>query len=609
MPEYPEHGDAGGRQGGGGRSSGGVPDGLLLGLLGLLLSSTVLVWLAAGLSALMTHGSWPSGVSIGQSASAVRALVGEPGDPASAWPRASADELARPGLFWGLLVGQLMLLFTAAVVVMSALTKRRIRRAERRAAREEARHAGAQARRASAETRPTGTQDHTAADAGASGASGVPGSGAPGVPGASGARLPGVGPGASGTHETSTDTATQANSYAEKGSSAYGPYTQRASGSRSGAAAAAAAEQHVPHVPQTPAAQPAQPARYAPTAEPVRTEPGTSPRAEDPAGPQAGQGASAAALIAPFGSSVVADAAPLPRDASPAEVLAEASGPALVVTADPALWAETVGARGKLGPTHLYDPTHTTDAPVRLRWSPERGCQDMETAASRAAALLAPVRSPAKIDETTHETALTLLRCALHAAAVDGQPFKQAHRWTTVAGSASDAVRILRKHKSAHSGAAGELEAALIGHPERRDEATALIRHAFDCLAQLHVRNSCTTNRADVLALESFVAEGGTLYVLGDSREDPRRDPGAMPLVTALTTHVVELGRRMAARSSSGRLDPPMTVVLDTPATVAPLPTLPVLLAEGPTYGLDVHAYHRSPDQAAAWWPELRARV
>ncbi|MBU7597986.1 type IV secretory system conjugative DNA transfer family protein [Streptomyces sp. P38-E01] len=579
MPEYPEYGGAGGRQGGG-RSSGGVPDGLLLGLLGLLLSSTVLVWLAAGLSALVTHGSWPSGVSIGQSASAVRALVGEPGEPASAWPQASADELARPGLFWGLLVGQLMLLFTAAVVVMSALAKRRIRRAERRAAREEARHAGAEARRASAATRRSGA--------------GGAGTGAAGA----GAQVPGDVPAAPAGHETATGVPTQVNFGAGTGSSAAHAYPETASDDRTGAAAAAAAQ----HVPQATAAQPARP-------EPVRPEPQTSPRAEDQAGPQAGQGASAAALIAPFASSVVADAAPLPRDASPAEVLAEASGPALVVTSDPALWAETVGARGKLGPTHLYDPTHITDAPVRLRWSPERGCQDMETAASRAAALLAPVRSPAKIDEATHDTALTLLRCALHAAAVDGQPFKQAHRWTTVAGSASDAVRILRKHKAAHSGAAGELEAALIGHPERRDEATALIRHAFDCLAQLHVRNSCTTNRADVLALESFVAEGGTLYVLGDSREDPRRDPGAMPLVTALTTHVVELGRRMAARSSSGRLDPPMTVVLDTPATVAPLPTLPVLLAEGPTHGLDVHAHHRSPDQAAAWWPELRARV
>lgn len=525
MPEYEAANGGGGRSGGG-----GVPDGLLLGALGLLLSSTVLVWSATGLSALLTHGSWPSGVSVRESALAVRALLGDPGNPATAWPDADANALARPGLFWGVLVGQLMLLFTFAVVALSAVTRRRARRAERRAA---AREAAALGR---AERESAGREDVRK----------------------------GAGKGVGkGVGEAGRDEALRAAQEAVREASRREERTPEPVNSSAAEASSAPyeADTAAPTSP-SPLVAAAPPLEYAPDVRTART---------------------------------------------PAEALAEATGPALVVTADPTLWSETVGARGKLGPTHLYDPTHATDAPVRLRWSPERGCQDMDTAAARAAALLAPVRSPAKVDEATHETAVTLLRCALHAAAIDGQPFKQAHRWTTVAGSANDAVRILRKHKSAHSGAAGELEAALIGYPERRDEATALIRHAFDCLAQLHVRNSCSASKADAVALESFVAEGGTLYVVGESREDPRRDPGAMPLVTALTTYVVELGRRMAARSSSGRLDPPMTVVLDTPATVAPLPTLPTLLSEGPTYGLDTHAFHRSPDQAHAWWPELAA--
>lgn len=41
--------------------SGGIPDGLLVGLLGFLVILTVLVWSAAGLSGLLAHGSWPSG--------------------------------------------------------------------------------------------------------------------------------------------------------------------------------------------------------------------------------------------------------------------------------------------------------------------------------------------------------------------------------------------------------------------------------------------------------------------------------------------------------------------------------------------------------------------
>lgn len=532
MPSTPPPEPTAGRGG-----SGGVPDGLLLTLLGLLLSSTVLVWSATGLSSLLNHGSWPSGVGIGKSTLAVRSLLSEPGDLATAWPDAAAESLARPGLFWGVFIGQLMLLATAAIFIATARARRRARKAERR---ERAAQARELARENNQRESATGLTKETE--------SAGP---APAAPPANG----------------------QENAEHHASPSALASMSPSALAE---AKAARAALDDVPQGDSAPAAVP--PPLSAPLAHAALT-PDLRPR----------------------GSALL-----LRGEADPADALATAEGAAVVITSDPALWSETVGARAKLGPTYLYDPTHAADAPVRIRWSPERGCGQMALAASRATALLAPVRSPAQADEMTHQTAETILRCGLHAAAISGQPFRQVHRWTT-GGSASDAVAILRKDKSAASGAAGELEAALIGYPERRDQATALIRHALGALSQLHVRNSCTASKADALAVESFVSEGGTLYVLGESIEDPRRSPGAMPLVTALTTHVVELGRRMAGRSSSGRLDPPMTMLLDGPATVAPLPTLPSLLTEAETYGVHVRAYLRSHDQAAAWWPGLRA--
>ncbi|MCF6524216.1 type VI secretion protein [Streptomyces sp. JJ36] len=287
----------------------------------------------------------------------------------------------------------------------------------------------------------------------------------------------------------------------------------------------------------------------------------------------------------------------------------DAEGALLVVTADPALHAGTAGARAKLGPVHVYDPGQRTDAPSRLRWDPQRGCGDMDTARLRAAALLAPVRSPARTDSAVHDAAETLLRCWLHAAALAGEQFRQVHRWAQ-SGSSKDAVRVLRTDAAAAAGAAGELEAVLTAYPERREAATEVIRRALRSMTQLHIRNACAAARADRLAQESFVTEGGTLYVVGEPVEDPHRgDPAAMPLVTALTSAVVEHGRRMAAGSSAGRLDPPLTVVLDQPATVAPLPELPALLADGEAAGLLTIAVLRSPEQTRRWWPELTHRT
>ncbi|NUL15101.1 type IV secretory system conjugative DNA transfer family protein, partial [Streptomyces lunaelactis] len=285
------------------------------------------------------------------------------------------------------------------------------------------------------------------------------------------------------------------------------------------------------------------------------------------------------------------------------QAVLDSEGPALVVTSDPTVWAETKDARAKLGPVLVYDPGHLCDTPARLHWSPTAHCEDPATAQERATALLSPVRPRARLDAAMADTAETLLRCWLHAAAVDGRPFKQLHRWAQGAG-AQDAVRILRTHPKAAAGLAGLLESALIGHPERREIAQQLVVRVLSALSSIHIREACTPNRADSLTLESFIDEGGTLYVVGEPIEDPRTHPGAMPLLTALASDVVEHGRRLAARSADGRLDPPMTLVLDDVAAVAPLPRLPELLAGGQDRGLPTLVLLRSAEQARARWPE-----
>ncbi|MER8048190.1 type VI secretion protein, partial [Streptomyces sp. NPDC094032] len=285
------------------------------------------------------------------------------------------------------------------------------------------------------------------------------------------------------------------------------------------------------------------------------------------------------------------------------QAIHDAEGPALVVTSDPTLWTDTKDARAKLGPVLVYDPGHLCDTPGRLHWNPADGCEDPTTAQERATALLAPVRPQSRLDAALADTAETLLRCWLHAAAIDGRPFKQVHRWAQGA-DAHDPVRILRTHPKAASGHAGLLESALTAHPERRQTAQELTARSLSALSSIHIREACTPNRTDSLTLASFIAEQGTLYVVGEPIEDPRTHPGAMPLLTALAASVVEHGRRMAARSSDGRLDPPLSLILDDIAAVAPLPRLPELLADGTAQGLPTLALMRSREQARSRWPD-----
>ncbi|MDR6974510.1 hypothetical protein J2X68_001188 [Streptomyces sp. 3330] len=516
-----------------GHGQGGVPDGLLVGILAFLLGMALLVWTATGLAALFAHGSWPAGVTFTRTPPAMRHLIARPHDIPGAWPDAEPADLSGYGLFWGLFIGQVMILLVLTVFVMGTLARWRAVRASKRVA--------------LART-PAPAQEA--------------------VPPPTHQEVP--------TQRVET--------------TGHRPETEPPAPTQPLQPTAAA-----PHI--TPPAPPLHPQQAPQTQQPH----GSSTSAAAALFPAAA-GERAVGWEANRLEGAVRYAPPEIRTATAIQAVRDAEGPALILTSSPALWTETKDARAKLGPVHLYDPGHLCDTPARLHWSPTTGCEDKQTATARATALLAPVRPASRLDQAVSDTAETLLRSYLHAAAIDGRTIRHVHRWSQGTGI-QEAVRTLRTNPKAAPGAAGELEAALTAHPERRDIAQELTSRALSALSTVNIREACTPNRTDALALDSFVDEGGSLYVLGESIEDPRSSPGAMPLLTALVSSVVERGRRMAERSSSGRLDPPMSLVLDDVAAVAPIPQLPDLLATGADRGLPTLALLRSREQAKARWP------
>ncbi|WP_406401208.1 type VI secretion protein [Streptomyces sp. NBC_00879] len=576
----------------------GIPDGLLVGLLAFLLGLTLLVWTATGLAGVLSHGAWPTGVTFTNTPLAMRALVSKPHDLAAAWPQTPSAELSGYGLFWGLAIGELMILVVLTIFTLGTLARwRAVRRSKAAGSDQPGRVYGNYAAQQPAPRAESRHGERGRGGAGWEQETGRSGAYATPTPGRPAARDAYAGK----AQEPGAPTA------------AAGPDTvnpQQLGGHVQSSVREAGAEAYVGNTQEPGSGAPGDTGWPAGAGGGTAAIPPHGAVGPDRAGGQEPHGTGAGAAA---GANV-----PAPRTTRPARVLYgdpatrrpstvqavfDAQGPALVVTSDPTVWAETKGARAKLGPVLVYDPGHLCDTPARLHWSPTAQCEDPAVAQERATALLAPVRPRARLDAAMADTAETLLRCWLHAAAVDGRPFKQLHRWAQ-GGSAHDAVRILRTHPKATSGLAGLLESALTAHPERREIAQQLVVRALSSLSSIHIREACTPNRTDSLTLESFVNEGGTLYLVGESIEDPRTHPGAMPLLTALASDVVEHGRRMAARSSDGRLDPPMTLVLDDVAAVAPLPRLPELLATGQDQGLPTLVLLRSAEQARARWPE-----
>ncbi|WP_435176936.1 type IV secretory system conjugative DNA transfer family protein [Actinacidiphila sp. bgisy145] len=564
-------------------STGGLPDGLIVGIIGLLLGVTLLVWTATGIAAVLAHGSWPQGVRFTRTPHAMRFLVTQPHDMATAWPQVPRGQLPGAQLFWWVLAAQIALLVVFVVWLLNTVARLRGKRpprtrTPRRAARtpDPAQEASGYDAEDAEDAAAYEAEDEYDGDDGDALAPGKQG----GQDGASPAEVP------------APRRRTAPPSYARGGDESLDAWFRT-----------------VPRaVPPGPPGTPA--AEDAPTTQipPVHAE-GLVPTgaATAAAGPAPGPAATAPLTALADGEITRTYALfAAPRGDKAKQVVQPAvlaaAGPVVVTTADPDTYHQTAGNRAKLGPVHVFDPAHLVDVPGRLRWAPHGGCERPDTARTRAAALLAPLRTARADEAIVHDAAVTLLRCWLHAAAVDGRPFRQVQRWSAGGSSAGEAVRVLRSDRAAASGWSGELESVLHAHPERRDAAQALIRRALEPLNSVHIRDACTPAKSGGLDLESFTAERGTLYVVGERIEDPRSHPGAMPLLTALVSSVVEHGRRMAGRSPAGRLDPPMTFVLDDVAALAPVPELPVLLAEGRAAGLPTLAVLRSPEQGTARW-------
>jgi type IV secretory pathway TraG/TraD family ATPase VirD4 len=285
-----------------------------------------------------------------------------------------------------------------------------------------------------------------------------------------------------------------------------------------------------------------------------------------------------------------------------------APGAALVTATRPDTLRHTLAVRAQHGPVMVFDPQGLagTDLP-RLRWSPHQGCTDPLTAIGRARALATGAR-PATAGSTLTDSdfwqAMTeaVLRCYLHAAALNNLTIRDVLDWT---GRPADPtpIRILRTHPDAAPGWAEELTAQAAADPRQRDSVWAGVRRAFDSLADPRVLDACTPTPADLFDPRTFLTSRGTLYLLGSTGSQL----SVAPLITALVEALVDTARQLGATDPSGRLTPPVTLILDEAANIAPLPSLPSLLADGGGSGITTLCVLQSLAQARARWGDAGA--
>ena len=286
----------------------------------------------------------------------------------------------------------------------------------------------------------------------------------------------------------------------------------------------------------------------------------------------------------------------------------DAPGAVVTTSTRPDNLTATLRARQRDGrPVAVFDPQHLAEGiPAGMRWSPVRGCEDPLTAMIRATGLAAATGLSAGGVESGgfwEGKTRTALQALLHAAALDHRPPSELFRWTLDPTAAAEAVAILTNTTQAATGWADSLGAMIDSDPKTRDSIWQGVALALGALADPRVLDAVSPGPGEGFDPETFIRQRGTLYLLATGA-----GAGASAaLVAAFVEDLIETARRIAARSPGARLDPPLLLALDEIGNLAPLPSLPTLMAEGGGTGITTLPVLQSLAQAREKWSDNAA--
>ena len=287
----------------------------------------------------------------------------------------------------------------------------------------------------------------------------------------------------------------------------------------------------------------------------------------------------------------------------------DAPGAVVTTSTRPDNIAATIDVRRKRGPVAVFDPQRLTaelGLPGRLRWSPVRGCQDPLTAMIRATGLASSTGlSSGGVEAGGFWEGKTraALQALLHAAALEGLPTRALFEWSLSPAAAADAVGILASRPEAATGWAESLDSMINADPRTRDSIWMGVSQALGCLADPRVLDSVSPAPGEEFDPCRFLTSNGTLYLLATGA-----GAGASwALVAAFIEDIAETARHLAAASPGARLDPPFLLALDEIGNLSPLPSLPVLMAEGGGTGITTVPVLQSLSQARDRWGDHAA--
>jgi type IV secretion system protein VirD4 len=254
-------------------------------------------------------------------------------------------------------------------------------------------------------------------------------------------------------------------------------------------------------------------------------------------------------------------------------------------------------ARRRRGAVHFFNPAGLGGLASSVRWRVLSGCEDFATAQRRATDLVPESQGEAARWDAQARRILALF---LHAAAIAGMGMRDVVRWTADPSdrSLNEIVTALSSVEVGGRDRADAVRQFWATNDRTRTSITTTMATPLAWMGDDRARALGDADRddPDLIDIRTLIARGETLHLIG--HED---HTSLSPLIAALTAEIAYAARSLASARLGGRLDPPVTMLLDEAALVCPVP-LDRWTADMGGRGVTIHICAQSLSQLRQRW-------
>jgi type IV secretion system protein VirD4 len=276
-------------------------------------------------------------------------------------------------------------------------------------------------------------------------------------------------------------------------------------------------------------------------------------------------------------------------------------GPLVAMSVKSDLLRDTLAAREAAGATYVFDPAESTSLTLRSSWSPLPVCIDWGAARRVGQWMASQAGGKRGLSDADfwYSAAAKLLAPLLFAAATSGRTMEDVVRWVDT----QDEAEVMDAIDASHCEPASlAFHATLVRDERQRSSIYTTAETVLEAYADPTVLGHSRAAEIDADAL----LDGGanTLYICGTARDQRR----LRPVFVTLLEQVLDTAYAMATRRGEP-LDPPLLLVLDEVANIAPLPDLDAIAATAAGHGIQLLTILQDLAQAHDRWGHERAET